>query len=115
LTGVEFMERRRKRAERTQLWRCAEDCWYDFLPSDGETFDYGYDFRECATQKLYHSQGTDEFLSFHCFLDFAESRVDGLGLSRTMTLAEGHAECEHRFRKRRRLGPEWPLPFLKQR
>jgi hypothetical protein len=69
LTGVEFMERRRKRAKRPQLWRYAEDWWYDFLPGDGDTFDYGRDFHECATQKLYHSQGTDEFLPFYCFLD----------------------------------------------
>jgi 8-oxo-dGTP diphosphatase len=115
LTEVELMERRRQRAERTQLRRYADDWLYDFIPGDGDTFDYGYDFHQCATQKFYHNQDADEFLPFYCFLDFAESRVYGLGLSRTMSLAEGHSKCNHRFKKGRQSEPEWPSPFLQKR
>ncbi len=114
LTDLQLMERRRERAERTQLQRYADDWLYDFIPGDGETFDYGYDFHECATQKLYHNQDADEFLPFYCFLDFAESRVHGLGLSRTMTLAEGHSRCDHRFKKGRTSEPEWPPSFMEE-
>ena len=84
---------------------------YDFVPGDGESFDYGYDFHQCATQAFYHQQDADDFLPYYCFLDFAESRVHGLGLSRTMTLAAGEAKCNHRFRKGHRTEPEWPPEF----
>ncbi len=115
LTDAQLMERRRERAERTQLRRYAADWLYDFIPGDGDAFDYGYDFYECATRKLYHNQGADEFLPFYCFLDFAESRVHGLGLFRTMTLAEGQLKCDHRFKKGRKSEPQWPPAFMKER
>jgi 8-oxo-dGTP pyrophosphatase MutT (NUDIX family) len=111
LSAEQLMRRRQERAQRLQERRYAEDWVYEFIPGDGEEFDYGYDFVECATQKLYQAQGGDEFLPFYCFLDFPESRVAGLGLSRTMTLAEGHPKCNHRFKRGRRSEPEWPPPF----
>ncbi len=114
LTPQQLMERRRRRAERTQLRQYAEDWVYEFVEGDGEEFDYGYDFFECATFKFYHAQGADEFLPFYCFLDFPESRVAGLGLSRTMTLAEGHQKCDHRFKQGRKSEQEWPPPFVRE-
>jgi ADP-ribose pyrophosphatase YjhB (NUDIX family) len=111
LTDEQLMVRRRERAKRSQQRRYAEDWVYGFVPGDGEEFDYGYDFVQCATQKLYQAQGADEFLPFYCFLDFPESQVAGLGLSRTTTLAEGHLKCNHRFKKGRQTEPDWPPPF----
>lgn len=87
---------------------------FEFISGTGEEFDYGYDFLECAVQKFYHAQGADEFLPFYCFLDFAWSKVHGLGLSRTMTLAEGHMKCNHRFKQDREVQHEWPPLFLKE-
>jgi hypothetical protein len=113
LTTEQLMERRRKRAERSQERRYPQDYVYEFVAGDGEEFDYGYDFSECAAQKFYHAQGADEFMPFYCYLDFPESRLDGSGLSRTMTLAEGHEKCNHRFKKGREAKLEWPPPFLK--
>lgn len=114
LTPEQLTERRKKRAERTQLRQYPDDWVYEFVAGDGEKFDYGYNFTECATLKFYHAQGADEFLPFYCFLDFPESRVYGLGLSRTMTLAEGHTICDHRFKKGRKSEQEWPPPFLRR-
>jgi hypothetical protein len=84
---------------------------YEFVVGDGEEFDYGYDFLECAAQKFYHAQDADKFTPFYCFLDYPKSKM---GLSRTMTLAEGHAKCNHRFKEGRKTEFGWPPPFLKK-
>ena len=111
LTTEQLMERRRRRAERSQERRYPEDYVYEFVVGDGEEFDYGYDFLECAAQKFYHAQGADEFTPFYCFLDYPKSKM---GLSRTMTLAEGHAKCNHRFKESRKAKFGWPPPFLER-
>jgi hypothetical protein len=113
-TGQELMRRRRERAGRSQRRQYPADWVYTFVPGDGEAFDYGYDFTECAARKLYRAHGADELLPYYCFLDFAVSKAAGLGLRRTMTLAEGHAKCDHRFKRGRPTGQDWPPPCLRQ-
>jgi hypothetical protein len=110
LTTEQLMERRRRRAERSQERRYPEDYVYKFVVGEGKEFDYGYDFLECAAQKFYHAQDADEFTPFYCFLDYPKSKM---GLSRTMTLAEGQAKCNHRFKEGRKAEFRWPPPFLK--
>lgn len=112
LSAVQLMRRRQERAARSQRRQYPADWVYSFVPGDGVTFDYGYDFTECAAQKLYHAHGADEFLPYYCFLDFAVSRGAGLGLHRTMTLAEGDAKCNHRFKRGRETQLDWPPPWL---
>jgi hypothetical protein len=109
LTPEQLMERRRRRAERSQKRRYPEDYVYEFVAGDGEEFDYGYDFSECAVQKFYHAQNADEFTPFYCFLDYPQSKM---GLSRTMTLSEGDTKCNHRFKEGRKTEFGWPPPFL---
>ena len=113
LTLQQLMERRRRRAARSQLRQYPQDWVYTFVLGDGREFDYGYDFTECAAQKLYRAQGADEFLPFYCFLDSAVSRVLQLGLVRTMTLAQGDAVCNPRFKQGRKSELRWPPPFLR--
>jgi len=113
LSHKELMRRRRERAERSQEQRYAWDWVYEFVEGDGEGFDYGYNFFECATEKFYRAQGAEEFLPFYCFLDFSECELGGLGLSRTMTLAEGYERCDFRFKEGGKAELEWPPPFLK--
>jgi hypothetical protein len=110
---VELMRRRRERAARSQRRQYPADWVYSFVPGDGEAFDYGYDFTECAAQKLYRAHGASEFLPYYCFLDFAASRASGLGLQRTMTLAEGQDKCDHRFKRDRETEQDWPPPWLR--
>lgn len=111
LTTKQLMERRRKRAEKSQERLYPQDYVYEFVIGDGKEFDYGYDFSECAAQKFYHAQGADEFMPFYCYLDFPRSMVDGSGLSRTMTLSEGHEKCNHRSKEGREVKLERPPPF----
>jgi hypothetical protein len=113
LSCEELMARRRERAEWSQARRYGWDWVYEFVEGDGVTFDYGYDFAECATEKFYRAQGAAEFTPFYCFLDFPQCELDGLGLSRTTTLAEGGKRCDHRFSEGGRAQQAWPPPFLR--
>ena len=112
LTAEQLMERRRRRAEWSQQRRYPAGYAYYFVAGDGQAFDYGYDFTECAALKFYRVQRAEEFLPFFCFLDHAYSQVYDLGLVRTTTLAEGGARCDHRFRAGRQTGAGWPPPFV---
>jgi hypothetical protein len=113
LSEDELMQRRRQRARRSQSRAYADDWVYEFVPGDGRTLDYGYDFTECAAQKLFHQHGADEFLAFYCFLDYATSSVQGLGLTRSKTLASSDPICNHRFKRGRQTACSWPPPFVR--
>jgi hypothetical protein len=107
-----LMARRRERARRSQERRYAWDWVYDFVEGDGKTFDYGYNYYECATQRFYRVQGAQAFLPFYCFLDFPLCERAGLGLTRTKTLAAGDKLCDFRFREGDEAARHWPPPFL---
>ena len=104
----EEMAEKKEEARQSQARRYPGDWVWEFIEGDGVEFDYGYDFTECGTQKLYHAQGADEFLPFYCFLDFATYRTPGWGFARTMTLAEGHAKCDFRFKRGGKTERAWP-------
>ena len=112
LSRDRLMRRRREQAERSQERRYAWDWVYEFVGGDGETFDYGYNYSECTTEKFYRAQGAAEFLPFYCFLDFPKCELGGLGLTRTTTLSEGGERCDFRFTEGGRSAQEWPPPFL---
>ncbi len=111
LTREQLMERRRADAERSQRREYALDFVYELVEGDGETFDYGYNFFECATQKFYRQQHAEELLSYHCFLDYPKGERVGLGLRRTKTLAQGDDKCDHRFIEGGRADQTWPPAF----
>jgi len=95
----ENLERKKEQARESQERRHPSGWVWEFVEGDGVEFNYGYDFTECGTQKLYHAQGADEFLPFYCFLDFVTYRTPGWGFARTMTLAEGYEKCDFRFKR----------------
>jgi hypothetical protein len=47
-----YKRRLQKRAAESQERRYAEDYVFAFVDGDGETFDYGVDYIECATCKF---------------------------------------------------------------
>jgi hypothetical protein len=110
----EELAKKKEQAIRSQARRYPGDWVRDFVEGDGVEFEYGYDFYECGTQKLYHAQGADEFLPFFCHLDFVTYRTPGWSFSRTMTLAEGHEKCNFRFKKGGETKKGWPPSFLKE-
>ena len=112
LTLEQLMGRRRRRAEWSQERRYPAGYVYYFVAGEGQEFDYGYDFIECAAQKFYRAQGAEQFLPFFCFLDHAYSRVYRQGLTRTTTLAERGARCDHRFKAGRQTEVGWPPSYV---
>jgi len=110
----EYVAEENREAQKSQERRYSGDWVWEFIEGDGVEFDYGYDFLECGTQKLYHAYGADEFLPFYCYLDFVTHRTSGWGFARTMTLAEGHAKCDFRWKKGGETQKGWPPPFLKE-
>ena len=111
----EYFKKRRKAAEESQERRYPGDYVYEFILGDGSEFDYGYNYIECASLKFCYMQNADEFMPFYCYLDFPLCSMLGLGLSRTMTLAEGYEKCNHRFRPGGETKLEWPPQFLKRK
>ena len=107
-----FLEKQRERARISQERRYPGDWVRDFVEGDGEDFDYGYDFYECGTRKLYRAHGADAFTPFFCYLDFVTYRTAGWSFSRTKTLAEGHEKCNFRFKRGGETQKGWPPPFL---
>jgi len=74
------------------------DWVYTFVDGDGETFDYGMDFTECAIRKFFHVQCADELTPYMCALDYPMSEAYGQGMMRTQTLAEGGEKCDFRYK-----------------
>jgi hypothetical protein len=93
------MGRIRKGAIESQLRKYPEGNVIEFIEGDGENFDYGVDYLECASCKFLAKQGASEIAPYLCPVDIHYSRALGWGLTRTMTLAEGADRCDFRFKK----------------
>jgi hypothetical protein len=70
-----------------------------YVEGDGQDFDYGIDYIECASCKFLHEQDAAELGPYVCAVDKVASEMLGWGLRRTMTLAEGGVRCDFRFKK----------------
>lgn len=103
----------RREAAESQKRRYPGDWVFTFVEGDGQEFDFGMDYTECGICKFFHDQGADEFTPFMCLDDFPTSKAMGTGLVRTMTIAEGAAICDFRFKRGREVKEGWPPQFLK--
>ena len=110
-----FITEQKEQARKSQERHYSEDWVWEFVEGDGVEFDYGRDFLECSTQKLYHAHDADEFLPFYCYLDFVTHRTIGWGFTRTKTLAEGDDRCDFRNKKGGKTKKGWPPPFVNKR
>ena len=112
--SAEYIAEEKQKAQKSQERHYPGDWVWEFVVGDGVEFDYGRDFLECGTQKLYHTHNADGFLPFYCYLDFVTSRTPGWGFARSMTLAEGYEKCDFRYKKGGETKRVWPPPFLKE-
>ncbi|MDI6905844.1 MAG: L-2-amino-thiazoline-4-carboxylic acid hydrolase, partial [Candidatus Bathyarchaeia archaeon] len=104
-----FMKRRMKKlAAESQKRRHLGDWVFTVIQGEGEEFDFGIDYAECGICKFFHAQGADEFTPYLCLLDFPKSKAFGLGLVRTMTIAEGAEKCDFRWKIGRETKQGWP-------
>ena len=84
----------------------------EFIEGDGKTFDYGFNFTECAWLKLVHKEGGAEIAPYVCLCDYAKMRGVGIGFRRTQTLATGGKLCDFRFVKGGTTPRAWPPEAL---
>ena len=94
-----FIRRLRKRAKASQERKYPEGYVMTFIEGDGRTFDYGFDYTECAGCNFLNRQGAPELAPFLCAFDQTASEILGWGLTRTMTIADGCKKCDFRFKK----------------
>ena len=94
-----FIRRLRKRAKESQERKYPGGYVLTFIEGDGRTFDYGFDYTECAGCKFLNQQGAPELAPFLCAFDKVASEILGWGLTRTMTIADGCRKCDFRFKK----------------
>jgi len=92
----------RKGAVESQQRQYPEGSVINFIEGDGESFDYGVDYIECASCKFLTKHGAPELAPYLCPVDILFSNTLGWGLTRTMTLAEGAEKCNFRFKKGRK-------------
>lgn len=94
-----YLNRLRERAVESHQRKYPDDYVYNFIEGDGQAFDYGVDYLECASCKFLAKQGACELAPYLCPVDVLYSEMLGWGLTRTMTLAEGADKCDFRFKK----------------
>jgi hypothetical protein len=94
-----LIKRFRKRAKESQERKYSGGYVFTFIEGDGQKFDYGIDYTECAGCKFLNEQNAPELAPFLCALDKVSSEMLYWGLTRTMTIAEGFEKCDFRFKK----------------
>jgi hypothetical protein len=94
-----FAGRLQKRAALSEERQYPGDYVLAYIEGDGQDFDYGIDYIECASCKFLADQDATELAPYACAVDKVASEMLGWGLRRTMTLAEGGERCDFRFKK----------------
>lgn len=94
-----FTKRLQKRAEISQERKYSGDYVFAYIEGDGQDFDYGVDYIECASCKFFKKQEAAELSPYFCAKDKIASELFGWGLRRTTILAEGSQRCDFRFKK----------------
>ena len=94
-----FRSRLRRRAEESHARLYAGNYVFNFIDGQGESFDYGIDYLECASCKFLKQQQAFELAPYVCAVDQVASETLGWGLQRSTTLAEGAACCDFRFKR----------------
>lgn len=103
---------RLRSAERSQRREYPGDWVFEYIPGDGQSFDWGIDYTECGICKLFKAYGADEFTPYLCLLDFPMSQAMNTGLQRTSTLALGAKRCDFRYTVGGDTQMEWAPPFM---
>jgi len=94
-----LLRRVRKVAKKSQRREYPGAFVSEFVEGDGQTFDYGIDYLECAVCKFLTAHGAMELAPYSCAVDKPASELLGWGLTRTETIAAGFERCNFRFKK----------------
>ena len=91
------------------LKRKYPDNWVmEYVDGTNEDFDYGLNVSECAVHKAYKHLGGEKYSPFGCLIDYDQAHVIGFGLTRTKSLANGAAGCDHRYTRQGKSPKSWP-------
>ncbi len=85
----------------------------DFVEGDGETFDYGIDYRSCPCFAFFKAHDAEPFAPYYCLLDFPEAKLMNRGFFRTKTLAKGDDLCNFRYKKGKKDLQDWKIEINK--
>ena len=83
----------------SQERRYPEDWVYQLLHGNGEDFDVGFEYSECAVIKLYQAMDTMELAPCCNFTDVTYSHYLGMGLDASETLGMDCDRCRMLFKK----------------
>lgn len=87
----------------------SENWKIEFVKGDGEEFDWGMDYHECAVKKFYEKHGGEELLPYICMSDYAMfNALKNVEFKRTHTIAGGGPYCDFRFKKGGSTPRGWP-------
>lgn len=89
----------RKEWERESHLKKYENDWVVDVLEGKEQYDLGYNYYECGICKLCKDENCFELAKYVCRLDYLLAEMMGMKLERTMTIAEGGAYCDFRYRK----------------
>ena len=102
------LKKARKQAEESLFRKYSGDFVTEFVEGDGEDFDFGIDYIECAIHKLYQEQGAEKYLQYVCLGDYPMFQALGIGFSRTQTIGSGGHKCDARFKRGGKTANGWP-------
>lgn len=97
----EYLTKQKELALRSLKGDYSVDWLFTIVEGDGQDFDYGYDYQQCAIYSFYKAHDCSELVPYICLTDFYSSQALGLGLTRTKTLADGFDICDFRYKKGR--------------
>jgi len=85
-----------RQAARSRERRYPEDFVYSVR--EGDDGELALVFEECAVNKFYAAQGTEELAPYCNFFDVSYSRLMGMGLDASETIGLGCKTCQLRFK-----------------
>jgi hypothetical protein len=88
-----------RQAARSRERRYPKDFVYSVR--EGDDGELALVFEECAVNKLYAAQGTEELAPYCSFFDVTYSRLMGMGLDARETIGLGCETCQLRFKRGR--------------
>ncbi len=97
-----------KRTELSRSGKYPGDWVEEFIEGDGENFDFGINFTECAICKFLKPRGGIKYTSVFCLSDYANFHALDIGFKRTRTLPLGAPYCDFRFKKDWDTQSGWP-------
>lgn len=85
-----------------------DDFAMEHVETEGEIFDFGYNYTNCALKKFFLQHNMSEYLRYVCLGDYALFQSLGICFRRTQTIANGAALCDFQFKKKGKKISGWP-------